>query len=430
MSGTSTIVSGAPLHAVIRLATGLCEAGDERTIVDHACRTVAELPGQRLVAIVLSAQDGDGTAPVITALLDRAPAPPRVVAALLRRLWAPDAAGPLLDDAADDQQPRLRRRPIRCHGRTFGQLLTTEPATDPGRPATEEAITAVAGQVALAIAGLRHQRAAEVQTQRAAASTDELERLRAELSALASEMSHDLSEPLRTVRGFVYLLRRDHGEALPPEAEEFLDLIDGGARRVVELVKDVASYMASGAKPEPVDCLEVVRGLLDDLADVLRERGAQVTIRSLPRVRASEADVRTVLEHLLRNAVTFVAPGTRPRVEVSCAHEDGAWRISVTDNGIGIAPEHRDEVFGLFQRPNGDAYEGAGVGLWLCKRIVERRGGRIEFESQPERGTTFHVVLPGADDDEQPTGGAQPSVAVIVGAPSPSAASSADGPRR
>ena len=230
-----------------------------------------------------------------------------------------------------------------------------------------------------------------------------------ELSQFAHAAAHDLSEPLRMVSSYLELLSRRVGDELGPEADEYVRFALHGARRMRDLLEGLLAYAtldAADLERRPVACSQLVNDVLANLQVALAEREATVTFDPLPIVLADAGQLTSVLQNLISNAIKFVE-GDAPRVHVSAEREQRSWRFTVTDNGIGIDPGREAEVFRMFRRLRAhDEYAGSGIGLALCKRIVERHGGRIWVESAPGGGSRFCFTL--ADPEAAPVGGPQP----------------------
>lgn len=234
-----------------------------------------------------------------------------------------------------------------------------------------------------------------------AAKVQELARSNAELEQFAYVASHDLQEPLRMVASYVQLLQRRYQGKLDPDADEFIRFAAEGATRMQGLINALLTYSRAGrANPlAPVDLDGVLERAVYNLQDTLGASEATITYDAMPTVVADESLMLQVLQNLLSNAMKFRGPDA-PRIHVGAVREDGAWRLWVHDNGIGIAPEFHQRIFVIFQRLHPrEQYEGTGIGLALCKKIVEQRGGRIWLDSAPGQGTTFHFTIPdlGAD---------------------------------
>lgn len=226
---------------------------------------------------------------------------------------------------------------------------------------------------------------------------EELARSNAELEQFAYVASHDLQEPLRTVASYVQLLSRRYKGRLDADADDFIDFATEGALRMQRLIEDLLVYSRVGTRGSvfaEVESEEVFRSAIRALAEAVRESGAEVTHDPLPRVHGDAGQLAQLLQNLVGNALKFRGESP-PRVHVSARRDDGGWRFSVTDQGIGIAPEHFERIFRVFQRLHGRAeFPGTGIGLAVCKKIVERHGGRIGVESAPGRGATFWFTLP------------------------------------
>jgi PAS domain S-box-containing protein len=226
---------------------------------------------------------------------------------------------------------------------------------------------------------------------------DGLARSNAELEKFGYAASHDLSEPLRTISGFAQLLDRRYHDRLGADAAGYIGFIVDGVAQMQSLIDGLLTYAQVGGQAlecAAVDCNVLVDDVVTSLGGALHEAGAVVEVGPLPTVGADGDRLVQVFQNLVSNALKF--RGDEPvTVEVSAARDNGAWRFSVRDNGIGIEPEFRDRVFDVFQRLHTrDEYPGTGIGLALCKRIVEQHGGRIWCEPTPEGGTTFAFTVP------------------------------------
>ncbi len=232
-------------------------------------------------------------------------------------------------------------------------------------------------------------------------SLEELTRSNTELSRFAFVASHDLQEPLRTVISYSQLLeRRLAGRLDGPESELLAFMVDG-ARRMRELVRDLLDYSRANAQIapfRPVSMDEVVRTALNNLGALIEETGASVTVAPLPLVEADQIQMLTLIENLLGNAFKFHHPDRPPVVGIEAETHDGEVLFSVTDNGLGIDPAYRDDIFVIFKRLHtAAAYPGTGIGLALCKRMVERHHGHIWVDPAPGGGSVFRFTLPAAD---------------------------------
>ena len=227
---------------------------------------------------------------------------------------------------------------------------------------------------------------------------DELERSNAELEQFAYVASHDLSEPLRMVSGFVQLLAERYKGRLDSDADEFIGYTIDGVERMQGLITDLLAYSRVGraVEDEEVALGAVVDDALAALRAPIAERDAEVRVAELPAVRGDRRELTQLFQNLISNAVKFVDDAP-PRVDVCAARRGGMWEVSVRDNGIGVEPRHAERIFKMFQRLHGrDDYPGSGIGLAICKKIVDRHGGDIGFDPVEGGGTVFRVTLPAA----------------------------------
>ena len=239
--------------------------------------------------------------------------------------------------------------------------------------------------------------AATAERERAA----ELARSNQELGQFAYIASHDLQEPLRVVASFSQLLARRYQGQLGTEADEFIAFIGNGVARMQGLINDLLEYSRVGTrgKPfEPTPCDALVEQVLSNLKVAITEVNATVTYDGLPTVQADATQLGRVFQNLIANALKFHHKDAPPQVQISAARQDRYWRFAVRDNGIGIDPAYHERIFVLFQRLHTSAeYPGTGIGLAICKKIVERHGGRIWVESAPGHGATFSFTIPAGD---------------------------------
>ena len=244
--------------------------------------------------------------------------------------------------------------------------------------------------------------------------TVELAKSNRDLQDFASMASHDLREPLVLIQAFSERLRGRYGKNIPAQGLEYLQQIETACARMQELIAGVLSYSRVSARAQPFEEVELektVQYVVADLEVRIAETGGRVDVDVSGRIKADPLQIRQLFQNLIANALKYSRPGVPPHVLVSSriitgAEADGAvdsCRITVEDNGIGFAAESAEKIFGLFQRLHGrNKYEGTGIGLALCKRVVERHGGTITAESSPEMGARFIVTLPvhGPESDD------------------------------
>jgi PAS domain S-box-containing protein len=232
------------------------------------------------------------------------------------------------------------------------------------------------------------------------AKADELSRSNEELEQFAYVASHDLQEPLRMVSNYTQLLARRYRDHLDEDADEFIDFAVDGAKRMQALIHDLLQYARLGTRGKefrPVSGATVVDDALANLAGAIDEAGATIEVGPLPMLTCDGSQLAQVFQNLVGNAIKFRRPDTVPAVRIWAVDGDDGWTLSVADNGIGIEPRFFDRIFQMFQRLHGRAeYPGTGIGLALCKKIVERHGGRIRVSSEFGTGTTFSFTIPHA----------------------------------
>ncbi len=237
-----------------------------------------------------------------------------------------------------------------------------------------------------------------------AKKAEELVRSNADLEQFAYVASHDLQEPLRMVTTYTQLLSERYRGKLDEKADKFLAYAGEGATRMQVLIQDLLAFSRigrNGFTSGSVDCNAVTEEVLRALASAIQESGAVVSHAELPAVWADRTHVAQVLQNLIGNAIKFRGKEP-PVVSVRAEKADQQWRFSVSDNGIGIAPEYAENVFVVFQRLHARSeYAGNGIGLAICKKIVEHYGGRIWVESQAGSGSTFKFTLPSRAPEER-----------------------------
>jgi signal transduction histidine kinase len=232
-------------------------------------------------------------------------------------------------------------------------------------------------------------------------SVNALRRAHRELQVFVNLASHDLQEPVRNTMGYADLLQTRYGAKLDDDGREFLQYIVTGALRMRKLIDDILTLSRFSGLPPALERTETtvtLRAALANLSAAITDSGAQVTSDALPAVLAEPTLLQQLFQNLVGNALKFHGADA-PRIHVSSRREGGMHVISVRDNGIGIAPEHQQRIFEMFERLHGrSSGGGVGIGLALCRRIVERSSGRLWLQSEPMKGATFYFSLPAADD--------------------------------
>jgi signal transduction histidine kinase len=226
--------------------------------------------------------------------------------------------------------------------------------------------------------------------------TAELTALNKDLEQFAYVASHDLQEPLRMVTGYLQLLKRKYLGRLDEKADTYINFAVDGGIRMQKLIEGLLAYSRSSRSAElkPVDVHAALTAAVANLAPVIGESNAEVTSGPLPTVMGDEIQLQQLLQNLISNAIKYRNPQERPCVHVSAEKQENQWIISVRDNGIGIAADHFERIFQIFQRLHTqEEYPGTGIGLASCKKIVERHGGQIWVTSTPGRGSVFSFTL-------------------------------------
>ncbi|MHB8695733.1 MAG: sensor histidine kinase [Solirubrobacteraceae bacterium] len=274
---------------------------------------------------------------------------------------------------------------LRKDGSTFDASVTLSPIRDAsGRVVSVASVSQDISERKRAAAELRR-------------TSDELARSNDDLEQFAYVAAHDLSEPLRTVTGFVQLLADRYAGSLDDDARQFISFAISGTQRMQELLDGLLAYSRAGTMEQrlaEVDCARTVQRVLSSLESSIAEAGAQIDVGELPTVVADPTQVEQLFQNLIANALKFRA-ASPPGIQISAVEELDRYVVSVADNGIGIVPEHRQRIFKMFQQLHPrDAYSGIGAGLAICRQIAVRHGGQIWVEETPTGGSTFSFSIP------------------------------------
>lgn len=237
------------------------------------------------------------------------------------------------------------------------------------------------------------------------AYADRLEEANDELEHFANLASHDLQEPVRMVRSYMDLLASRYGDELDEDAQEMIAHAKGGAERIHAMIEGLRRYSrieTQEVEQLPVDADEVLDEVLQSLAVQIAETDAEIECEDLPTVRADPAQLGQVFQNLISNALKFSEPGHPPQLTIRADRSSGSWRFSVEDEGVGMDPEQADELFQMFQQgPGNNGPGGHGIGLAVCKKIVQRHGGTIWVDTEPGAGSTFHFTLPATPSEQK-----------------------------
>ena len=218
-----------------------------------------------------------------------------------------------------------------------------------------------------------------------------------ELYVFSYAASHDLQEPLRTIQSFIRLLNEKHKKKLDPEVDELIDSAEDGVTRMHRLITDFLMYSRVGSQAavmEAIDCNEVLNEALDNLKIAIKESKAKIKKFSLPVINGNKVQIIQVFQNLVSNAIKYQGE-KKPAIEISAEKKEDFWQFAIKDNGIGIEEWFSERIFIVFQKLHDyKKYPGSGIGLALCKRAIEKHGGKIWFESEVGKGTTFYFTLP------------------------------------
>jgi PAS domain S-box-containing protein len=356
---------------------------------------------QRFAAILNASLDCIITIDADGKILDLNPAAERMLGYSRDEALTQDMGELLFEEKSRE---RLRRNVVAYQDRGEGSMLGTRIELEAERKGGERFIAEMATQpipmhgtlvFTVFLRDITARRRAEEDLKRYSA---DLERSNQDLDQYASIVSHDLLAPLRAVTSFCELLKQQYGGKLDETADEYIQFIVEGTERMRTLVQDLRAYarVATEAKPpERLDCQAIVRRVLEDLDAEIYENGAKVTNDPLPVVMADKTQLTQLFQNLIANAIKYRSEAP-PKIHIAATNEGSAWRFSVRDNGIGFDQKYAERVFQIFRRLHGDEkdYSGTGIGLAICKRIVERHQGEIGVESQLGEGSEFYFTLP------------------------------------
>ena len=218
-----------------------------------------------------------------------------------------------------------------------------------------------------------------------------------ELEQFAYIASHDLQEPLRTVSNYMQVFEEDYLELLDDNARKYLHSVNNATKRMSILIKSLLDFSRLGrnTKLTYVDCKTLIDDVIADLDTMIKTSNAVIEVTEMPKLNVYETEIRQVFQNLITNAIKFQKKDTQPKIQISSEKINEKWKFSVSDNGIGIAPVHFERVFDIFQRLHtNEEYEGNGIGLANCKKIVQLHQGEIWVESNPVQGTIFYFTIP------------------------------------
>ncbi|MCG8309165.1 MAG: ATP-binding protein [Cytophagales bacterium] len=223
-----------------------------------------------------------------------------------------------------------------------------------------------------------------------------LERINNELEQISYFIAHDLSEPLRTVDSFVHLINIELADQLNNHTTEYLSHISQACQRMSNIIQDLIKFATIDKQNEykRINCFQILDDLKKDLKLKIQESGAQIEIGNLPYITADETGIRLLFQNLISNAIKFSKANESPQVAITATEEEAYWKFMVRDHGIGISPEQHYKIFQIFHRLHDKKqFQGTGIGLSHCKKIVEKHGGKIWVESALHQGSTFYFTI-------------------------------------
>ena len=218
-----------------------------------------------------------------------------------------------------------------------------------------------------------------------------------ELEQIVYVASHDLQEPLRTVSNYMKVFEEDYIELLDDNARKYLQSVNNATKRMSILIKSLLDFSRLGHNKTLtyVDCKELLDDVISDLETMIKTSNAIIEVAEMPKLNVYETEIRQVFQNLITNSIKFQKKNAQARIKIYAENINEKWKFSVSDNGIGIAPAYFERIFDIFQRlPTKESYEGSGIGLANCKKIVQLHQGEIDVESTSEEGTTVHFTIP------------------------------------
>lgn len=225
----------------------------------------------------------------------------------------------------------------------------------------------------------------------------ELSAVNKELGQFAYVASHDLQQPLRTVSNYIRLFERKYAELFDDEAQKYLTSVNNATKRMSLLIKSLLTFseLGNNKKLNHVDCKTVVNEVIADLETLIKTSNTHIDVENMPVLNIYKTEMRQLFQNLITNAIKFQKSGAQPKIRIACEEENGKWKFSVHDNGIGIDAGNFEKIFDIFHRlHSAKEYEGSGIGLANCKKIVQLHHGEIWLESTPGQGTTFYFSIP------------------------------------
>jgi PAS domain S-box-containing protein len=406
------------LKALSDSSQATIRAEDEQEYLDEVCRIIIEDCGYSMVWIGFAEDDkAKSVRPVAYAGFEegylktleltwaetergRGPTGTAIrtgTVAVCRNMLTDPAFAPWREQARQRGYASSIVFPLRSKNKVFGAITIYSKEADPFSEAEVKLLTELADDLSYGIEALQTRSARLKAEEELHKLTEELKRSNTDLQQFAYAASHDLQEPLRGIAGFTRLLEKRYKGKLDEKADEFMDYIIGDARRMQELIKDLLEYSRIETKlkvMKPANCAVVLEEAFYNLRSIIEETRTELTYDYLPTVMADASQLKSLFQNLVGNAIKFHSQ-EKPRIHISAERRGDDWVFSVKDNGIGFESGFAERIFVVFQRLHArQEYPGTGIGLAICKKIVERHGGRIWAESKPAEGSTFYFTLP------------------------------------